>query len=70
MKKITVNYKDLVDVGFCTHQARNIIHQAKINLVNQGLGIYNGKRIGVVPVKAVEDIIGFSLSDDWTDKNG
>lgn len=67
MTKQTANYKDLMAVGFKEHQAREIIHQAKINLVNDGLALYNGKRIGVVPVYAVEKIIGFSLyeSDDY-----
>ncbi|MBB1069378.1 DUF3173 domain-containing protein [Limosilactobacillus sp. RRLNB_1_1] len=70
MKKAMINYKDLMVLGFKEHQARNIIHQAKINLVNRGLGLYNGKRIGVVPIQAVEDIIGFSLSSSENDNNG
>ncbi|MBB1099164.1 DUF3173 domain-containing protein [Limosilactobacillus sp. WF-MT5-A] len=64
MRKMMVDYKDLMKIGFKKHQARGIIHQAKINLVQEGLGLYNGKRIGVVPTKAVEKIIGFSLSDE------
>lgn len=60
----TVNYRDLMDLGFKEHQARNIIRQAKQNLVNRGLGLYNGKRIGVVPTSAVEQIIGISMSDN------
>ncbi|WP_251573997.1 DUF3173 domain-containing protein [Limosilactobacillus agrestimuris] len=69
MAKQTANYKDLMAVGFKEHQAREIIHQAKINLVNDGLALYNGKRIGVVPAYAVEKIIGFPLFGG-TDNNG
>lgn len=65
-----VNYKDLIRLGFKEHQARDIIHQAKINLVEQGLPLYNGKRIGVVPVRAVEKIIGFPLLKDGNDSIG
>lgn len=66
-----VNYQDLMALGFKEHQARNIIHQAKVDLVNQGLGLYNGKRIGVVPIQAVEKIIGLPLnSESEDDLNG
>lgn len=69
MTKQTANYKNLMNAGFREHQARDIIHQAKINLVNEGLALYNGKRIGVVPVRAVEKIIGFPLYES-DDQNG
>ena len=68
--KPMVNYKDLIQLGFKEHQARSIIHQAKVNLVEQGLTLYNGKRIGVVPVHAVEKIVGFPLLEDGNDKIG
>lgn len=69
MGKQTVNYKDLMSIGFKEHQARDIIHHAKIELVNKGIALYNGKRIGVVPTRAVENIIGFHLYED-SDQDG
>ena len=68
--KPMVNYKDFIQVGFKEHQSRSIIHQANVNLVEQGLPLYNGKRIGVVPVHAVEKIVGFPLLEDGNDKIG
>lgn len=59
-----VNCKFLCDLGFPENQARRIIRQAKADLVEQGLGFYNGKRVGMVPATAVEKIIGISLSGD------
>ncbi|MFR0602344.1 DUF3173 family protein [Limosilactobacillus mucosae] len=64
MKKVMINCKFLCDLGFPENQARRIIRQAKLDLVAQGLGFYNGKRVGMVPVTAVEKIIGISLSED------
>lgn len=59
----------LIAIGFKEHQARDIIHRAKTELVNQGFALYNGKRIGVVPVRAVEKIIGVRLHEG-SDQDG
>ena len=37
---VTVNYKDIMNLGFPRHTARSIIKQAKIQLVNRGLTLY------------------------------
>lgn len=57
-----VSSKDLENMGFKPNQAVLIIKRAKIKLIKQGLELYNNKRVGVVPRKVVEDIIGVSLS--------
>lgn len=54
-----VSYHTLTQVGFSTYQAREIIRIAKNNLVKEGYGWYNNKRLGLVPVDAVIRIIGF-----------
>lgn len=48
-------------LGFKEHTAKTIIHQAKTVMVSKGFGLYNNKRIGTVPVWAVESIIGVHL---------
>ncbi|WP_223894800.1 DUF3173 family protein [Lactobacillus helsingborgensis] len=54
-----VSYHTLIQVGFSTYQAREIIRIAKNNLVKEGYGCYNNKRLGFVTVDAAIRIIGF-----------
>ena len=54
----TVNFKDVMELGFPKHTARSIIKQAKIQLVNRGLTLYTNNRIGTVPREIVEEILG------------
>lgn len=56
-----IQYSDLVKLGYKPYQARRIIRLAKDYLVEHGYAWYNNKRLGLVPVGAVEKIIGFSL---------
>lgn len=58
---ITVNFKDIMELGFPKHTARSIIKQAKIQLVNRGLTIYENNRIGAVPREIVEEILGLKF---------
>lgn len=63
MKKMLINYKDLVELGFKPNQARVIIRNAKIVMVKKGYSFYNGKRVGSVPAYAVTEITGLSFRD-------
>lgn len=58
---VTINYKDIVNLGFTKHTARSIIKQAKIQLVNRGLTLYANNRIGTVPREIVEEILGIQF---------
>ena len=57
----TINYKDIMNIGFPKHTARSIIKQAKIQLVNRGLTLYANNRIGTVPREIVEEILGIQF---------
>lgn len=46
-----------------------IIRQAKRSMVQQGYEFYSNRRLGRVPIEAVEAIIGASLRKD-ADNNG
>lgn len=63
MKNSTINKNDLVNLGYKEHTAIGIIRQAKKNMVQQGYSIYDNKRLGTVPIVAVEKILGFKLQD-------
>ncbi|MGT2667248.1 DUF3173 family protein [Streptococcus rifensis] len=58
-----VNKDDIVKLtGFSESQAQKLIREAKVRLVSEGFSWYNNKRIGRVPIKTIEDILGFELS--------
>lgn len=59
----TISKDDLVKIGYKEHTAISIIRQAKQNMVQQGYSFYNNKRLGRVPITAVETILGFSLQN-------
>lgn len=57
----TVNYKDLMKLGFKKHTAQIIIREAKIKLVEKGYSIYDNPRCGVVPAYIVKEILALEL---------
>lgn len=61
MTNNTINKDDLIKMGYKEHTAISIIRQAKQNMVQKGYSFYNNKRLGRVPITAVETILGFSL---------
>lgn len=61
MTNNTINKDDLIKMGYKEHTAISIIRQAKQNMIQQGYSFYNNKRLGRVPITAVETILGFSL---------
>ena len=64
MNNKTINYKYLTNkLQFPEATAKAIIRQAKIKMVKSGYSRYNNKRLGTVPVFAVEEILGFKLLD-------
>lgn len=61
MNNHTITYNDLITLGYPKVTAQQIIRQSKLNMVKQGYTIYNNRRLGTVPVEAVEQILGFKL---------
>ena len=59
---ITITRKDLMDLGYGPSFSRDIIREAKCLMVQKGYGFYNTKKLGRVPVEAVEEILGITLS--------
>lgn len=59
----TVNAEFLTTLGFPKATAQQIIRQSKRNMVQQGYTIYNNRRLGTIPITAVEAILGFKLLD-------
>lgn len=61
MNKKTIDYRDLVQLGYPKATAQQIIRQSKLNMVKQGYNLYSNRRLGTVPIVAVEAILGFKL---------
>lgn len=62
MNNKTIDYKYLTnELQFPEATAKAIIRQAKLKMVKLGYSIYNNKRLGTVPISAVEEILGFKL---------
>ncbi|HHF7057578.1 TPA: DUF3173 family protein [Streptococcus mutans] len=62
-----VDKNDLMTLtGYSQSQCKKLIRKAKIYLVADGFSWYDNKRVGRVPLKTIEDILGFRLSQ----KNG
>lgn len=57
----TITKKELCDLGFGPSQSSDIIRKAKYLMVSKGYSYYASKRLGRVPLSAVEEILGFKI---------
>ena len=62
--KQTINKEDLIKMGYNPYTAVSIIRQAKEIMVQKGYAFYNNRRLGYVPISAVEEILGVSLHEE------
>ncbi|MGG1165776.1 DUF3173 domain-containing protein [Bacillus mycoides] len=58
---ITITKKELIGLGFGPSQSADIIRQAKCLMREKGFSFYASKRLGRVPVSAVEEILGLTI---------
>lgn len=58
---MTITKDDLIKLGFGVSQSCDIIRKAKRLIVNKGYGYYENRRLGRVPVEAVEEILGIKI---------
>lgn len=59
---VTMNKHDVMELGFGPAQAVNIIRLGKHAMVNEGFMYYENRRLGRVPVHAIEKVLGMDLS--------
>ncbi|WP_431768835.1 DUF3173 domain-containing protein [Senegalia massiliensis] len=60
-----ITKNDLIEkLGFGPSQSSDIIRKAKYLMVNKGYGYYENRRLGRVPIEAVEEILGIELLDN------
>ena len=58
MNKEMVSGQDLEKLGFPPYTAKSLIRQGKAFMVQSGYEFYQGKRVSLVPLKAVKSVIG------------
>lgn len=56
-----ITKKELLELGFGPSQSSDIIRKAKCLMVKKGYAYYSNRRLGCVPVEAVEEILGIHL---------
>lgn len=63
MKVLTLTKKELISIGFGPSQSADIIRRSKRLMVSKGFGYYTSKRLGRVPVEAVEEVLGIKITE-------
>ncbi|EOA3381932.1 DUF3173 domain-containing protein [Enterococcus hirae] len=58
---LVVTKNELIDLGYGKYQSEDIIRRAKAIMVEKGFSYYLNKRLGLVPVSAVEEVLGMKL---------
>ncbi|EJE1920450.1 DUF3173 domain-containing protein [Listeria monocytogenes] len=61
MKQTMIIKDDLINLGFSPYQSSDLIRRGKALMIQRGFTYYNSKRLGRVPISAVEEILGVSL---------
>ena len=79
----TVNHKDIMELGFPKHTARDIIRQAKLiavqqfeesralsnNVVELSKSPFDNSRLNLAPTYIVEELLGFKLLSERKEQN-
>lgn len=64
---LTVTKQDIIDLGYGTSFAANIIRKSKLIMVDRGYSFYQSRKVNRVPADVVEEILGITLSDNTLD---
>lgn len=57
----TVNIEDLMALGLKQGTAQKILRLGKEEMVRKGFTIYSNRSIQILPVKIVNDLLGFDI---------
>ncbi|MYV16033.1 DUF3173 domain-containing protein [Furfurilactobacillus milii] len=60
---ITLTKRELISLGYGPGFSADIIRQAKALMVEKGYGYYRTRKLGRVPVSAVEEILGIPVQE-------
>ncbi|MFV0254567.1 MAG: DUF3173 domain-containing protein [Erysipelotrichaceae bacterium] len=64
---LTITKQDIIDLGYGSSFASNIIRESKLIMVDRGYPFYQSRKVNRVPVGVVEEILGITLSDKTLD---
>lgn len=60
---VTLTKKDLVELGYGNSFASDIIKHAKQLMIEKGHTYYQSRKLDRVPVEAVEELLGITLTN-------
>ena len=60
---ITVTKKDLIELGYGTSFAADIIRESKKLMIAKGYTYYQSRKLDREPKEAVEELLGITLSE-------
>jgi hypothetical protein len=60
---IIITKEFLMELGYSLTESSKIIRLTKELLVNEGYGYYKGRKVGRVPIRAVEQVLGYGLTE-------
>ncbi|ROX63910.1 DUF3173 domain-containing protein [Enterococcus faecium] len=58
---VVITKNELMRLGYGKYQSEGIIRQAKAIMVSKGYTYYENKRLGLVPVESVEEVLGMKI---------
>ncbi|MEQ7219434.1 DUF3173 domain-containing protein [Vagococcus fluvialis] len=61
MNNPTITKTELIELGYGKCSSADIIKQAKQLMVEKGFDYYDNSRLGRVPIKAIEEILGIEI---------
>ena len=61
---VTVTKKDLIELGYGTSFAADIIRETKKLMISRGYTYYQSRKLDRVPREAVEELLGIKFTEE------
>ncbi len=58
---VVITKNELMKLGYGKYQSEGIIRQVKAIMVSKGYTYYENRRLGLVPVESVEEVLGMKI---------
>lgn len=57
-----VNARDLIELGFKPHQAKQMIRECKNHLANvEGIDLYYNRQVKIIPARILQQLFGLQI---------
>ena len=58
---VVINKNELMKLGYGKYKYEGIIRKTKTIMVSKGYTYYENRRLGLVPVESVEEVLGMKI---------